>query len=62
MSVKARGNLLPSNQTSYIADSQNFVSNLSPLITNNILLSAKESRIYTKQGKFEHSGKNCFFS
>jgi hypothetical protein len=47
MSVKAGGNLLSGSQTAHTAVSQNFVSNLSPLITKYLLLTGKESRIYS---------------
>ena len=48
MFVKTGDNFLWGGQTVYTMNSQSFVSNLSPLITKNLLLIAKESRIYTQ--------------
>jgi hypothetical protein len=45
MSVKAGENFLLGGQTAHIVDREKFVSNLAPLITKYLLLTAKESRI-----------------
>jgi hypothetical protein len=52
----------PASQTAHTAQGQSFVSKLSSLITKNLLLSAKESRVYIFRQAMSIREKTVFFS